>query len=144
MEQNFCRITRTTSIPISELRFSFSRSSGAGGQHVNKVNTKVTVRFDIDASATLSDRQKTLIKKRLSARINNRGELRIDGERYRSQAANREDVIRRLAALLSRALYIEKPRKPTRPGAAAREKRLQAKKRRGRIKQLRRAGNFND
>lgn len=139
-----CRITPSLSIPLSELSFTFSRSSGKGGQHVNKVNSRVTLWFDVEGSASLSPEQKELIRHRLGARINRRGLLQIDADRRRSQGANREDAIARFASLLRGALQVSKVRRKTKPSRRARQKRLQAKKQRSLLKQQRGRKNFSD
>jgi ribosome-associated protein len=135
--QDQCFITSTVVIPTSELSFTYSRSSGKGGQHVNKVNTKVSLRFDLDASQSLSEEQKHLLRQRLAARINNQGLLRLDGDRQRSQSVNREEVIQRFISLLRAALHINKSRRKTKPSQNAKKRRLQGKKKRGRLKRQR-------
>ncbi len=124
-------------IPFSELVFSFSRSSGAGGQNVNKVNTRVTLSFDVDRSPSLDEHQRQLIRNRLGGRINRDGILKISSDTYRTQGANREEVVRRFYTLLRSALHEQRPRKRTRIPKRARERRLSAKKMRSRLKQLR-------
>lgn len=136
------RITSSCAIPASELFFTYSRSSGKGGQHVNKVNTKVSLSFDLDASPSLTDEQKTLLKQRLGNRLNKQGILRLDGDRQRSQRGNQEEVIQRFILLMRDALYIQKTRKKTKPSRNAKQRRLQGKKKRGQLKQQRGKGNF--
>jgi len=130
-------ITSSLTIPASELSFSFSRSSGSGGQHVNKVNSRVSLWFDVDASRSLTQEQKERIRKRLAGRVNKQGILRLDADRQRSQRGNREDVINRFIALLQETLRVRKTRRRTRPGRGAKERRLQSKKYRSRLKQQR-------
>ena len=89
MEQ--LEITRTLSIPMAELSVSFSRSSGAGGQHVNKVSTRVEMRFDVARSGTLSEGQRAMLLKRLSSRLTATGVLVVNSDRHRTQGRNRED-----------------------------------------------------
>ncbi len=124
-------------IPFSELGFSFSRSSGAGGQNVNKVNTRVTLSFDVGNSPSLDEHQRQLIRRRLGGRINRDGILRISSDTHRTQGANKEEVVRRFYALLGTALHEQRPRRKTRVPKRARERRLLAKKMRGRLKQQR-------
>lgn len=124
-------------IPLSELTFTFSRSGGPGGQHVNKVNSRVTLWFDLRHSPSLSEGQKNRLAKRLAGRINQQGQLWLVGDRRRSQMANRQDVIARFYDLLRAGLKTKRPRKKTRVSKAARERRLSAKKCRGRLKKER-------
>ena len=124
-------------IPFSELGFSFSRSSGAGGQNVNKVNTRVTLSFDVDNSPSLDEHKRQLVRNRLGSRINRDGILKISSDSHRTQGANREEVVRRFYALLRQAFHEPRPRRKTRVPGRARERRLSAKKMRGRLKRLR-------
>ena len=112
----------------SEITFSASRSSGAGGQNVNKVNTQVELRFDVMASAILTDEQKKLIIDRLRNRMNLAGELIVVCSEDRSQWRNREKANEKLYYLLNKAIEVEKPRKATRPTKASKTKRLESKK----------------
>ncbi|MCK5195085.1 MAG: aminoacyl-tRNA hydrolase [Desulfobulbaceae bacterium] len=130
-------ISQNIYIPEKELKFVFARASGPGGQNVNKVNTKVTLLFDVVSSPSLTEEQKTKIRNRLSTRISRGGVLRVAAMRYRSQKANREDAVKRFAELLSFALTEKPHRKKTKASRAARERRFQAKKQRSRIKQSR-------
>ncbi|WP_446010336.1 alternative ribosome rescue aminoacyl-tRNA hydrolase ArfB [Candidatus Electrothrix sp.] len=141
-KQDHYRITSSCTIPAAELFFTYSRSSGKGGQHVNKVNTKVSLTFDLEASPSLTEEQKTLLKQRLGNRLNKQGILRLDGDRQRSQRGNQEEVIQRFIALLRDALHIQKTRKKTRPSHNAKQRRLQSKKKRGQLKQQRGKRNF--
>ena len=132
-------ITRTLSIPTAELSVSFSRSSGAGGQHVNKVSTRVEIRFDVVRSGTLNEGQRAMLLKRLSSRLTAKGVLVVNSDRHRTQGRNREDCQERLAAILAQALKAPPPkRRKTRPGRAAQRRRLDAKKRQGEKKSSRR------
>jgi ribosome-associated protein len=121
-------------IPDSELAFVTSRSSGPGGQNVNKVDTRVTLLFDVAGSASLSDDQRALISERLSGRINRLGILRVTSQRHRTQSANRAAAMQRFAALIGEALVPEVERTPTRVSAEAKEQRLREKHHRARIK----------
>ena len=112
----------------NELTFRTSRSSGAGGQHVNKTETKVEVLFDIEASGGLNDEEKATIKSRLASRINDDGILIMNSQKSRSQFSNKEDVIERLRIQLEKALIPKVKRKRTKPSREAIEERLTKKK----------------
>jgi ribosome-associated protein len=131
------QITSQLAIPKNELHFSASRSSGPGGQHVNKVSTRVTLRFDVTNSPTLSAEQKRRILARLPTRINKDGVLWVVSQRSRSQAANKDLAIERFVELLQQALKQTPKRKRTGISAAAQQRRLDEKKQRGRLKQER-------
>lgn len=120
------------------MQFSVSRSSGPGGQHVNKVNTKVELRFHIGNSLQLNDTEKQRIRIKLATKINNEDELVLVSQQARSMLMNKETVIEKFYHLLALALKPVKPRRPTKPTAASVEKRLQAKKQLSNIKGLRR------
>jgi ribosome-associated protein len=124
-------------IPDDELSFEFSRSSGPGGQNVNKVSTKATLLFDVEGSPSLTDEQRTRIKRRLGTRITKAGVLRITSQRHRSQRANREAVVERFSELIEEALRPRRRRRRTRVPREAKERRLQEKKRRGELKRQR-------
>jgi ribosome-associated protein len=137
------RITASLEIPLSELKFEFSRSGGPGGQHVNKVATRVDLLFDVRNSSVLSYEQKGRIEEALGARIDGRGTLRLTAGGSRSQWKNREDAVRRFALLLRQALKPRVRRVPTKPSGSSREKRMSAKKIRGAKKRLRSARNVD-
>ncbi len=120
-----------------ELQFKAVRSSGAGGQHVNKVSSKVELTFDIPNSQALSPEEKIRLLKTLSNRLNKEGVLRITSEESRSQHTNKEKVIKRLIALLRKGLEIQKKRKPTQISRAQKQKRLTQKKKLSEKKGLR-------
>ena len=134
------RIDDRVSIPDDELDYATSRSSGPGGQNVNKVESRVTLLFDLDASPSLGESDKEQIRRRLSSRINKAGVLRVVSQKHRTQKANREAARERFAELLREALVRRAPRKPTRVSRAARRRRLEEKRRRGELKRLRRDG----
>ena len=121
-------------IPENELEFAVSRSGGPGGQNVNKVSTRVTLRFNVDTSAVLTSDQRRRIHSRLASRINKEGILQVTSQRTRSQELNRVDVQERFADLLREALHKEPPRIPTRVSRAAKIKRVDEKKKRTEIK----------
>ncbi|MFB2120584.1 alternative ribosome rescue aminoacyl-tRNA hydrolase ArfB [Parapedobacter sp. 2B3] len=110
------------------MQFQTSRSGGAGGQHVNKVETKVTLLFDIAAATVFSEEEKVRIWKHVSNRMQADGFLQISSQKTRSQLRNKELALLKLAELLSKALKIEKPRRATKPSKAAVQKRLDAKR----------------
>lgn len=124
-------------IPEERIEFKFSRSGGPGGQNVNKVNTRVTLFFDVAGCESFSDGQKQLILRRLATRANKDGVIRVVSQRYRTQRANREAAVERLGELLSEALKKRAVRKKTRVPKYAREKRLEEKKKRGALKKQR-------
>jgi ribosome-associated protein len=123
-------------VPEEELTFLTSRSSGPGGQNVNKLETRVTVRFDL-ASASLTDDQRARLRERLATRITRAGILQVTAQRHRTQAANREAAVARLLELLRDALAEAAPRRPTRISRAARARRLETKRREGERKRSR-------
>lgn len=125
-------MTRAVAIPISEIELRFSRSSGPGGQHAQKTETRVEAVFDVQASEALSEAQKARVIRKAGP------VLRAVAQDERSQARNRELAIERLADALREALKVERQRRPTKPTAASRERRLTQKRRRGEAKQLRR------
>ena len=131
------RITDHLSIPQDELKFTASRSSGPGGQHVNKASTRVTLRFDLANSPSLSPEQKKLLRERLPTRISKQGVLRVVSQKTRSQAANRKAALERFVELLQQSLELRPERKPLRMPSAAREKRIAGKKHRGYLKRER-------
>ncbi len=124
-------------IPEELVRFIFSRSSGPGGQNVNKVNTQVTVILDIEDVGFLSDEQKRVVREKLANRIDKNGCLQITGNRYRSQQSNRLDVLDRMSRLIAQALIKPKDRKPTKRTYASKQRRLRSKKMRSDIKKTR-------
>ena len=134
------RITDSLSIPETEITFTASRSGGPGGQNVNKVSSRVTLLFDVAASRSLSEEQRRRILTRLATRINQDGVLRIVSQRTRSQDLNRADALERFSDLLRRALTMARRRVKTAVPAAVRERRLEEKKKRTRIKQSRSKG----
>ncbi len=127
-------VTTSLEIPDCELTFTASRSSGPGGQHVNKAATRVTLLFDVARSPSLDADQRSLIRNRLATRISREGVLRVVSQQHRSQEANREAAVERFVELLRAALRRPPPRRPTKATRASKERRLQAKKGRSAIK----------
>ncbi len=125
-------------IEENELRFSFSRSSGPGGQNVNKVDTRVTLVFDLMSSGSLATEQKAELRRRLASHLNRRGELRVVSQRHRSQWRNRQETLKRFRLLLASALEKRKKRYGTRIPTRSRVRRLEDKAHRSRTKQMRR------
>jgi ribosome-associated protein len=126
------RVTSSLTIPVAELEWRFSGSGGPGGQHANTANTRVELRFDVSASPSLTDTQRA----RLLERIGRRVRVVVDDER--SQARNRTLALERLRNRLADALWVPTPRHPTRPSRAAKERRLEAKRRQAERKGRRR------
>ena len=131
-------INSTVSIPVEELRYRFARSAGPGGQHVNKTETQVELLFDVAHSPSLTEAQRQRILRQLKNLIDQDGVLHLTAQSERSQLRNREIVTARFQEVLAAALREPKKRRPTRPTAASKTKRIESKKRRGQIKRLRR------
>lgn len=126
-------------IPADEVGVSFARSGGPGGQHANTSATKVQLRFDVDASPSLSAEQKAAVRAHLGSRMTASGELLLEASEHRSQTRNRDAVLARFSSLLAEALAPPPPpRRPTRPSRGAKERRLQNKRERSERKRLRR------
>ncbi|HYO14067.1 MAG TPA: alternative ribosome rescue aminoacyl-tRNA hydrolase ArfB [Thermoanaerobaculia bacterium] len=126
-------------IPDEEVTFATSRSGGPGGQNVNKLETRVTLRFDLAGSAVLTEEQKARLRERLGTRITRAGILQVTSQRHRTQAANRDAAVKRFAELVREALQEEAPRKKTRPSRAAKARRVEAKRRQSQRKRQRSA-----
>jgi len=120
--------TITAALLGSELSFSTSRSSGPGGQNVNKVNTKVTVKLDIPNSLVLTDEEKAVLMQKLAARLTTEGVLLLTSQDKRSQLQNKEAVVLKLETILAKAFEKKKARKATKPSKGAVQNRIQKKK----------------
>jgi ribosome-associated protein len=138
------RINDELSIDESELRLRTSTSRGPGGQHVNRSQTRVTVLFNVDRSASLDARQRDRLHERLGERIAADGTIRVSCQRHRSQFRNREGAIARLVELLDEALREDPPRTPTKVPRTVRKRRVDEKRQRGQTKKLRRAPSTED
>lgn len=132
------RVPGGPSIPLDQLTWRFDTSGGPGGQHANKAATRAEVRFEIASSPYLNDWE----RERLLARFGN--ELRVSVDEHRSQLRNRNAATERLRERLAEALVVERPRRPTKPGKAAKKRRVDDKRRRGEIKQHRQRPNADD
>jgi len=131
-------------IPEGELVFKASRSSGPGGQNVNKLNTRVTVLFHVAGSPSLSEEQKQQVRSRLARRIDSRGVLHVASQKHRSQEANRRAAVERLQQLVQEALAPVPVRRKTKVPVTARERRLQEKKQRSDRKRQRMGKNWGE
>lgn len=137
-------ITDDLHIPDAELAFRYSRSSGPGGQNVNKVATKVTLLYDVASSPSLTDAQRTLIEQALANRISKDGVLHVTGERHRTRHANQRAVVKRFVELLQQALHETPARHQTRVPQRERRRRRRDKRHRSKIKELRRTPATDD
>ncbi len=136
-------VTDTLGIDSSELHFDYLRASGPGGQHVNKTASAVQLRFDVAGSPSLPEPVRVRLLHLAGNRLTLAGVLIIEASRFRSQERNREDALARLLALVRQAATAPKRRRPTRPTAGAKRRRLAAKQRRGEVKQGRRSVSGN-
>jgi ribosome-associated protein len=126
--ENSVFVNGSLSIPRDELDVRVSRSSGAGGQHVNKTSSRVEIFWNIDKSRAVTDEQRTRLLGKLASRLTSDGSVRVVASDTRSQTRNRDLAERRLAELVARSLIIPRKRKPTKPSKAAKEARLEAKR----------------
>jgi len=131
------RINDEVAVDEADLRFEFARSSGPGGQNVNKVETKVRLLFDLGKSRSLSPEQRARIEEQLATRITKEGVLHVTSQRHRSREANRRATVERFAELIAGALEEEEPRVRTRTPRVQRKRRLESKRRRSQKKALR-------
>jgi ribosome-associated protein len=132
MERESIRVTRSVALPVSEIDFRYSRSSGPGGQHAQKTETRVEALLDVEASSALTEAQKRRVIAKAGA------VLRAIAQDERSRLRNRELATERLVEQLRDALRVPRRRRPTKPTAQSRERRLESKRRRSETKRLRR------
>lgn len=138
------RVTKTIVLDESEIKERFVRSSGPGGQNINKVATAVQIRFDVARSPSLPPEVRERLMRLAGTRMTKQGILVIDARRFRTQERNRQDAIDRLVALIRAATVKPKVRRKTRPTLAAKKRRLEAKRRRSASKQLRQPVSANE
>jgi ribosome-associated protein len=139
---NLLVVNESLSIPRSELDVRVSRSSGAGGQHVNKTSSRVEIFWNVSASRALTDEQRARLSQKLASRMTSDGSIRVVASDMRSQTRNRELAEERLADVVRRALVIPKKRRATKPSRASKEARLESKKRHSSKKAERRKDAF--
>ena len=139
MADAWLEITPSVRVPAHELEYRASRAGGPGGQHVNTSSTRVELVWNLAATSALDETQRARVMARLGHRLDTAGSLRLVSAGSRSQLRNREAVTERLRRLVADALVPPRPRKPTRPTAAARARRLESKRRRSALKRRRRA-----
>ncbi|MDP6466515.1 MAG: alternative ribosome rescue aminoacyl-tRNA hydrolase ArfB [Pirellulaceae bacterium] len=122
-------VNHRIAVPLKEFNFTYSRSSGPGGQNVNKVNTKVTLHWSVSSSSSVPEDVRGRFVEKFRRRINNKGQLVVVSQRFRDQGRNVGDCLAKLREMLSSVAIAPKARKATRPSRASRERRLQAKQR---------------
>lgn len=144
MSEGPLEVQEGLTLPADELQVTFARSGGPGGQNVNKVETKVVLRFDVRGSRALRESQRRRIEEKLGSRLTKEGELVVHAERHRERARNLTEARERLAGLLRDALHRDPPRRKTRPTRGSVKRRLEQKKQRGQIKRQRRRGGADD
>lgn len=127
----------TPAVPLRELEIRFVRSSGAGGQNVNKVNTKAVLRWAVASSSAIASEVRERFLERFATRVTLAGEIVLSSDRYRDQGRNAADCVEKLRAMLAAVAVPPRPRRPTKPGRAARERRLSDKRARSDVKRSR-------
>jgi len=134
------RVNTRLVLPAEELSIAFTRSGGPGGQNVNKVATRVQLRFSIAESKVLGETRRARLTERLSSRLTREGELLITSSRHRERERNIEDARERMAEVLREALQVQKKRRATKPTRGSKKRRLDTKRQRGQVKRDRRSG----
>jgi len=137
ISDSLLNINANLNIPLGEFSFHFSRSSGPGGQHVNRTESRVELRFDVNESPSLNARQKQTLLQKLKTYLDNDGVVHLFVDTHRSQFQNKQVSLERFQSLLQEALKPEKKRTPTKPSRSSKEKRLKQKKERSRKKEQR-------
>lgn len=138
------KVTRSVTIPDSEIELSFTRSGGPGGQHANKTSTRAELVWNVSDSQALGPRQRARLQQSLRNRIDSNGNLRITSDTHRSQLRNKEEVLRRLEELVREGLKVPRTRIASKPSRAAKTKRVERKRRHGEIKKARQKPRFDD
>jgi ribosome-associated protein len=141
--ENLLRVNEALSIPRSELDVRVSRASGAGGQHVNKTSSRVEIFWNIPGSRALSEDQRSRLEEKLASKLTTDGSIRVVASDMRSQSRNRDLAEERLADLVRQALIVPRKRRATKPTRAAKEARLESKKRHSTKKRDRRTTSFD-
>ena len=141
--ENSVFVNGSLSIPRDELDVRVSRSSGAGGQHVNKTSSRVEIFWNVDQSRAVTEEQRTRLREKLASRLTAEGTVRVVASDTRSQTRNRELAEQRLAELVARSLIVPRKRKATKPSKAAKEARLEAKRRQSSKKRERSERSFD-
>jgi ribosome-associated protein len=141
--ENSVYVNESLSIPRDELDVRVSRSSGAGGQHVNKTSSRVEIFWNIDNSRAITEEQRARLREKLSSRLTSDASVRVVASDTRSQTRNRELAEQRLAELVARSLIVPRKRKPTKPTKAAKEARLESKRRQSSKKRERSERSFD-
>ncbi len=142
--KNDVHVKNGITIPEHELEISASRSGGAGGQHVNKTSTRITIRWNVKQTAALTEEQKARVLLHLAARLTSDGDLIIHNSQSRSQQQNKEQALANLAQIIRKALYVPKKRMQTRIPKEAKKARIESKRRHGEIKKMRSKKGYED